>query len=140
MILHCNYEELQSLRAGAQVALDDGGAGGCAIAAPPRVRARVEALLEALDGDLSLATLAEQEACQEAVRAILRCQKAEMDAAVLAAHPADEAAVAAYFDWANTRTVLGRLEEMGRHMRALIEVVSGVPVNDELARTFVFPD
>ncbi len=140
MILHCNYEELQALRSGARIALGDEIGGGCAIAAPSRVRGRVEALVPALDGDLSIATLAEQERHEEAVRAILRCQKEEMDAAVLAEHPAAESAVAAYFDWAHTRAVLGRLEEMGRHMRALIEVMSGGAASDEMARTFIFPD
>ncbi|MEK9508674.1 hypothetical protein V3331_14410 [Gaopeijia maritima] len=140
MILHCNYEELQALRSGAEAALSDDVPGECAIAAPSRVRSRVEALLPTLVGDLSIATLAEQEACEEAVRAILTCQKSEMDAAVLAAHPAAEIAVAAYFDYAHTRAVLGRLEEMGRHMRALIEVVTGGPASDEIALTFAFPD
>lgn len=141
MILHCNYEELQSLRSGARVALGDEGAGVCAVAASTSpLRRRVESLVPTLDGDLSLSTLVEQERCEEAVRAILQCQKAEMDAAVLATHPADESAVAAYFDWAHTRAVLGRLEEMGRHMRALIAVVTGGPVTAEMALTFVFPD
>ena len=140
MILHCNYEELQSFRAGGRVTLGECGPGHGAIAAPSRVRSRVEALLSALDGDLSLATLAEQERWEEAVRAILEGQRVEMAAAVVAEHPAAEAAVAAYFDWAHTRAVLGRLEEMGRHMRALIEVVTGGPATRETARTFVFPD
>ena len=140
MILHCNYEELQSLRSGARTILRGDGAEGCAVAAPPRARARVEALLPTLDGDLSLSTLAEQEACEEAVRTILACQRAEMDAAVLATHPAAESAVAAYFDYAHTRSVLGRLEEMGTHMRALIEVVTGSPADEQASLTFAFPD
>ncbi len=140
MILHCNYEELQALRSGAETVLRGDGPEGFAVAAPPRSRARVEAILPALRGDVSLSTLAEQEACEDAVRTILAVQKAEMDAAVVATHPAAEIAVAAYFDYAHTRSVLGRLEEMGRHMRALIEVVTGAPADEQAALTFAFPD
>lgn len=140
MILHCNYEELQALRSGAETVLRGDGPGGCAVAAPSRARARVEALLPTLDGELSLSTLAEQEACEEAVRTILACARAEMDAAVVATHPAAEDAVAAYFDYAHVRFVLGRLEEMGTHMRALIEVVTGAPADEQAALTFAFPD
>lgn len=140
MILHCNYEELQALRSGAETVLRDDAPAGCAVAAPSRARARVESLVPSLGGDLSLSTLAEQEACEEAVRTILACQKAEMDSAVVATHPAAELAVAAYFDYAHTRSVLGRLEEMGRHMRALIEVVTGAPADEQAALTFAFPD
>ena len=140
MILHCNYEELQALRSGARTILRGDGAVGCAVAAPSQARARVEVLLSALEGDLSLSTLAEQEACEEAVRTILVCQRSEMDAAVLAAHPAAELAVAAYFDYAHTRAVLGRLQDMGSHMRALIEVVTGSPADEQAALTFAFPD
>lgn len=140
MILHCNYEELQALRSGADTVLRGEGPDGCVVAAPSRARARVEALVPTLDGELSLSTLAEQEACEDAIRTILSCQKAEMDAAVVATHPAAELAVAAYFDYAHTRSVLGRLEEMGRHMRALIEVVTGAPADEQVALTFAFPD
>ena len=140
MILHCNYEELQALRSGARTVLDGDGPQGCAVAAPPRARARVENLLSTLEGDLSLATLAEQEACEEAVRTILACALAEMDSLVVTLHPAAEEAVAAYFDYAHVRAVLGRLEEMGSHMRALIEVVTGGPADEQAALTFAFPD
>jgi hypothetical protein len=140
MILHCNYEELQALRSGARTVLDGTGREGCAVAAPSRTRARVETLLASLDGEVSLSTLAEQEACEDAVRTILSCAMAEMDAFVVALHPAAEEAVAAYFDYAHIRSVLGRLEEMGSHMRALIEVVTGGPADEQAALTFAFPD
>lgn len=140
MILHCNYEELTALRSGAGTVLRGDGAGPCAVAAPSRARERVEFLLPALEGDLSLSTLAEQEACEDAVRTILSCLRAEMDTAVVATHPAAEPAVAAYFDYAHVRAVLGRLEEMGVHMRALIEVVTGAPADEQAALTFAFPD
>lgn len=140
MILHCNYEELRALRSGAGTVLRGDGSGPCAVAAPSRARERVEFLLPTLDGDLSLSTLAEQAACEDAVRTILACLHAEMDSAIVATHPAAEPAVAAYFDYAHVRAVLGRLEEMGVHMRALIEVVTGAPADDEVALTFAFPD
>jgi hypothetical protein len=96
--------------------------------------------MPALEGDLSLSTLAEQEACEDAIRTILSCLRAEMDTAVVATHPASEPAVAAYFDYAHVRAVFGRLEEMGVHMRALIEVVTGAPVDEQATLTFAFPD
>ncbi len=140
MILHCNYEELLALRAGADLVLrgHDGRSG--TVVAPAQTQARVESLVSTLHGDISLSTLAEQEACEDAVRAVLAALLAEMDAAVLAAHPAAEPAVVAYFDYAHVRSVLGRLEEMGVHMRALIEVVTGAPVDEQAALTFAFPD
>lgn len=140
MILHCNYEELVALRAGADLVLRDEEAGSSVVVAPSRTRGRVESLLSTLHGDVSLSTLAEQEACEEAVAAILAALLAEMDAAVLAAHPAAEPAVAAYFDYAHVRSVLGRLEDMGVHMRALIEVVTGAPADEQATLTFAFPD
>lgn len=140
MILACNYEELKALRYGARVVLDDGGDSGCAVAAPPEERERIEALLARLDGDLSIGTLQEQRAVEGALRAIVECLHAEMDAAVLATHAADEGAVAAYFEYAHALTVLGRAEEMGAHMRALIEVVTGDSADDQMAAGFAFPD
>ena len=141
MILQCNYEELRALRLGARVFLGAGEeAGVCAVAAPPEERERVEALLPRLDGDVGVSTLADQIALESAVEAIVGCLRAEMEAHVVATHPADEVAVAAYFDFAHALAVLGRLREMGSEMRALIEVVTGAPADEHLTTVFRFPD
>lgn len=140
MILQCNYEELRALRAGADLVLRADASQPCAVLAPPAERAQVEALVPALEGDVSMATLAEQAAVEVAVRTIVDCLRADMEAAVVATHPADELAVASYFDFAHGLAVLARLEEMGDHMRALIEIVTGSPPDAALAASFAFPD
>lgn len=142
MILRVNYEEMQALRAGARTFLarrHEGTASGGVIA-PPERRARVEALVGRLDGDLSFGTLEELRQAEVAVAAIVAALRVEMEAAVLAAHPADESAVAAYFDFAHALTVARRLEEMGGEMEAMIELVTGERPSAESARTFRFPD
>ena len=141
MLLHCNFEEMTALAHGARSFLSrDDGEGGGAVAAPPRARSAVEALLPRLHGDIGVETLADQEAVERALAAIVEHLHDEMDAAVLAAHAADEDAVAAYFDYAHSLTVLSRAREMGREMRAVIELVSGSEPTPELALTFQFPD
>jgi hypothetical protein len=140
VILQCNYEELRALRQGADVALRPATPHLGAVAAPPAERAQVEALVPLLEGDVSVGTLAEQRDVEGGVRTIVTCLLAEMDAAVVAAHPADESAVSAYFDYAHALGVLARLEEMGDHMRALIEIVTGTPPDDVVAASFAFPD
>jgi hypothetical protein len=108
--------------------------------APPEHRARVEALLPLLDGDLTLGTLAEIRGVAAGVGAILEYLRAEMEATVVATHAADESAVAAYFDFAHVLTVWHRLHEMASEMEALIELVTGEHPDAETARTFRFPD
>lgn len=138
MILTCNYEELQALRRGGELLArgdvarswsDEGVVleGGLA-----RARGRFEWLQPQLTGDLSVATLGEQVDLEAAIRDLVQVLRAEMHSEVLAAHPADEGAVAAYFDYAHALSVLGRLREIGDSMRAVAELVGGV----ELA----FPD
>jgi len=141
MILHCNYEELEALRFGARTVLDEERGGDmCAVAAPSRTRARVEALVPRLEGDLLVETLSDQRHVEEAVEAIVGCLRSVMEARVLDTHPAHEDAVAAYFDFAHTQVVLARVQHLGGEMEAMIELVTGTPVDDELATDFVFPD
>lgn len=139
MILHCNYEEIQALRAGARNVLDPHPQGP-AVGLTEARRAGVEALLPQLEGDMSFHTLAEQRRVEASVGAIVESLRLEMDAHVVATHPAHEVAVAAYFDYAHALAVLGRLREVGRRMEAMIEVVSGGRPDDTLVREFVFPD
>lgn len=140
MILRFNYEELTALRAGAQVFLDRREASGGGVMAPVEERARVEALLPRLDGDVSLDTLEEVRRVQAAVGAITAVLQAEMEESVLATHPAGERAVSAYFDFAHVFTVSNRLSEMASEMEALIELVTGEPATAETAGSFHFPD
>lgn len=141
MILRVNYEEIQALRAGARMFLAQAGSvGRGAVLAPTESRARVEALVARLEGDLSLGTLEELRKVQTGVAAIVESLRVEMESAVLAAHPADEAAVAAYFDFAHGLAVASRLREMAEEMEALIELVTGEAPSLESARSFRFPD
>lgn len=140
VILYCNYEELSALKSGVRTLLEGASGDPCAVAAPPTSRATIEALLPRLAGDLTVSTLLEQERLESAVQAIVECLRVEMEQAVLASHPADETAVAAYFEFAHARAVLERVEGLGREMTALIELVTGGAPTPELARTFQFPD
>lgn len=140
MILYISYEEMRALQQGAHALLHEDGRGGCAVAAPPEVRARVEALEERLAGDLGVSTLAEQRATAAAVAAIVDCLRTEMEALVGDTHPAHEGAVAAYFDFAHGLSVLTRLRELGSEMEAMIEVVTGRPADGQAAAAFQFPD
>ena len=141
MILHVNYEELRALKVGARIVLgQERAVGEGAVMAPPESRAMVEALAPRLDGDLSVASLHDLRRVRGAVVAIVTSLRAEMEAAVLATHPAEESAVAAYFDFAHGLTVAHRLQEMEAEMEAMIELVTGSPPSADALRTFRFPD
>jgi hypothetical protein len=141
VILHFNYEEIQALKAGARVYLGEGGVSSpSAVLAPSETRARVEALVPRLAGDISLHTLAELRAVQVAVSAVVEGLRVQMESMVLATHAADEDAVSAYFDFAHGFTVLHRIDELAEEMEAMIELVTGESPSAEAARTFQFPD
>lgn len=140
MILAFNYEEVTALTYGARAYLGEPFEGESPVAAPSEARVAVEALLPRLVGDTSLRTLAEQEAMERAVRTIVEHLRNAMAVEVLATHPAAEEAVSAYFDYAHSLAVLGRLVEMGVEMRALVEVMTGCSPDTPAAREFVFPD
>ena len=140
MIVHCNFEELTALKAGARQVLDGYVPEQGIIAAPPEEREQVAALMPRLGGDFSVTTLAEQRSLLHAVAIIVGILRIEMESVVTANHPAHEVAVSAYFDFAHAFSVQGRLYEAGLEMEALVELVTGGPVTEELARDFVFPD
>ncbi|MDH3206378.1 MAG: hypothetical protein OEO79_07190 [Gemmatimonadota bacterium] len=141
MILHFNYEEIQALRAGARSYLGDVRApSSSAVLAPAEGRARVEALLPRLQGDLSFSTLGELRAVQGAVESLVESLRILMETTVLATHAADEDAVSAYFDFAHGLTVSNRISDIAAEMEAMIELVTGEPPSAEAARTFRFPD
>jgi hypothetical protein len=140
LILTVNYEEMQALRAGAQNLLSEDAEGPCAVLAPPEDKAAVIDLLSRLEGDISVQNLEELRSTERAIGTILECLRVEMEMSVVAAHPADEFAVSAYFEFAHVLSVARRLEEMADEMAALIEVVTGGPVTAESVRGFQFPD
>ncbi len=140
MILQLNFEEIRALRSGGRSFLEGVAEPLSPVIAPPESRARVEALLPRLEGDLSVSTLAEVQSVAGAVDAIVEYLLVEMETMVLATHAADEDAVAAYFDFAHALTVSRRLAEMAQEMVALIELVTGQPVSEESRRSFLFPD
>lgn len=141
MILRCNYEEVEALRGGARALLDrSSGSSSIIVLAPAESRARVEALVPRLRGDLSLSTLADLRAVQIGVDAIVDHLREEMEMHVLAAHPADESAVNAYFAFAHALAVASRVSELATEMEAIFELVTGGSPSAEAARTFRFPD
>ncbi len=139
VIVTCSYEELNALRSGADGLLDPGPSAGAADT-PNTTRVALEFLLTRISGDLSLSTLAEQMEAEHAVQVIVGHFRSEMELYVLSAHPAAEASVAAYFDFAHALTVLERIRVAGEEMRILVEVVTGTPADGGTIRTFVFPD
>ena len=140
MIVHCNFEELTALKAGADQVLEGYTPEQGLIAAPPEERERVAALMPRLDGDFSVTTLAEQRSLLHAVSIVVEMLRVEMESMVATNHPAHEVAVSAYFDFAHAFSVQTRLYQAGLEMEALVELVTGGPVTDKLARDFAFPD
>ena len=140
MILHCNYEELTALKAGARVLLHRAEADSERARLSPRLRADVENLLPLLDGDISLSTLGEVLSVERAVIAIVRHMRVDMETKVVVTHPAEEGAVAAYFDFAHGFVVEHRVREMAAEMEALIELVTGEEPTREAVGSFDFSD
>ena len=140
MILHCTFEELAALSAGAERVLAEAGDASVAVAAPPEVVANLEALGPRLIGDLTINTLAESRSIARAVAYVLSDLKARMDGFILNEHPASERTVQAYFEYAHVLSVEDRLRRIGDQMAALIELMTGAPPDEQSARTFAFPD
>lgn len=140
MILYCNYEELTALKAGTRVLLDRAEADSERARLSPRLRADVENLLPLLDGDISLSTLGEVLSVERAVIAIVRHMRVDMETKVVVTHPAEEGAVAAYFDFAHGFVVEHRVREMAAEMEALIELVTGEEPTREAVGSFDFSD
>ncbi len=138
MIVSLSYEEITSLRDGAELALEPAPGGG-AVAAPAEELALVEAL-RTTPGDLSLYTLAEQRDVQRALELILAAARERMDVLVLAQHVGSEEAVTAYFEYAHVLTVLERVRVVGRRMTAIIELVTGRAPTPASSADVTFPD
>ncbi len=140
MILRCNYEETQALRHGAASVLGVDPSISCTLDPTIEGRFQVEALLPRLTGDLSLGTLGDLADVQAAVTTIVACLEAEMKSVVVQSHPSDEGAVDAYFEFAHAFAVLSRIQELKQEMEAVIELVLGRAPDEEIVRTFQFPD
>ena len=140
MILHCTFEELSALSAGAERVLAEAGSGATVIVAPPEVVADVEVLLPQLTGDISLNTLAAQQSVARAITYIVAELKQRMDTAIIEEHAASEFAVGGYFEYAHALTIQDRVQRMGAEMAAMIELMTGRAPTAETIREFEFPD
>jgi hypothetical protein len=140
VILHCTFEELSALAAGTQRVLSEADHSAVVVAAPPQVVADLESLSRRLTGDLTVVTLAEQRSIARAAAYILSDLKHRMDATIIAEHPASEATVQAYFEYAHVLAFEDRLRRIGDEMSAIIELMTGGTPTDESARSITFPD
>ena len=139
MILHCTFEELSALSAGAERVLASVES-QANVAAPPESVADLEALYPRLRGDITINTLAEQRRVEGALEFLLEELRQRMEQTVLTLYVGADDAVNAYFDFANVLTVRERVIGMGREMVALIELMTGEPPTEESARVITFPD
>lgn len=137
MILQVSYEEVTAMNSAAERVLSS--TGGVAVLAPPEVMEELEARLP-LPGDVSVSTLAQQERLEAAVEYVLDHLKRRMDAIITDQYVGSDDSVNAYFDYAYVLTVRKRLADVGREMRAMIEVMTGEPPTKESAEAIGFPD
>jgi hypothetical protein len=136
VILHCNFEELRALAAASELIVADSHGQAGAVAAPPESLVMVEQLLPRLTGDMSIETLPDQRLVQKAVHFLVGDLHRRLDERIIEAHPADEEAVALFFDYGHSRSVLHRLELMGAEMEAIVELIGG----GAAAAGMTFPD
>lgn len=121
MILHCNFEELRALESASEAILADRHP----VAGAPDGTAMVEQLLPRLNADFSIDTLLDQRRVAAAVRFVCGDLQRRLDERIIESSPADEDAVALYFDYGHSRTVLHRLELMGAEMEAIADLIGG---------------
>lgn len=141
MILQCDFEEMQALRAGAYLVQQAEEEGWPEILDPsPDAVEAAERFHELRDGELSVATLAEVERLVGAVALISDTFDERLRTIILEREPSDEEAVALYFDWARAQRVLHRLGTMYDDMHALIELMTGESPTADTAASVTFPD
>jgi len=138
MILYCSFEELSALSASIERVLDAADTGG--VAAPPDVLPDLEALAPRLTGDIDVDSLAVQQSIERAVGHLLADARDRLDDTILQQYPAAEAAVQAYFDYANLLSVHDRIARIGEEMQALIELMTGKPPSEETAGSISFEE
>lgn len=125
MILTISYEELQALHSGAHNLLDDRSSAVGTLPVPRETLVQVALLEEELGSYMSIDTLEEQQRIRSAVQAVCDRLHSQMEEAVLESHPADEEAVAQYFNYAHCFGVLGRVDEIGAQLEAMRSVMRG---------------
>ena len=139
MILHCNFEELRALASGGEAVVTAAEASSTsAVSAPAEGVANVELLLPRLTGDFSIDTLDEQRRVRSAVGLICDDLRTRMDQKVIDFNPAHEEAVALYFEYAHSRSVLHRVDQIGAEMTGIIDLITGG--HPELGGSITFPD
>lgn len=125
MILHCNFEELRALASASEAIVGEVHAHRGGVAAPPEGLVLVEQLQPRLTGDMSIETLEDQRRVQGAVSYIVDDLHRRLDDKIIEFNPANEEAVALYFDYGHSRTVLHRLDQMGAEMEAIVALIGG---------------
>jgi hypothetical protein len=140
VILHCSFEELTAMAAGAERVLGLVTHGGGGVAAPPEELADLEAFAPQLVGDISINSLGEQRSYERAVVLLIREARERMHESILQQHVAAEEAVSAYFDFGHLITVHRRLVALGHEMAAMIEVMTGELPDAPAADRIHFPD
>ncbi|MFP4624485.1 MAG: hypothetical protein ACOC3J_02325 [Gemmatimonadota bacterium] len=135
MILRLSFEEITAMNSAARRMLGGPGEGG--VLAPPAALAALESRVP-LEGDISLATVADQLRLLRAVDLVLAHLKRRMDALVVEQYVGSEDAVNAYFDYANVLAVRAKLAEVGEEMEAILELITGESGSGEA--DIVFPD
>lgn len=139
MILHCNFEELRALTAASELIVAEAHGRSGAVAAPPESVGMVEQLIPRLTGDFSIETIDDQRRVHGAVSYIVEDLHRRLDAKIIeTSNPANEEAVALYFDYGHSRTVLHRLDHMRAEMAAIIDLISGG--NPAAGSGITFPD
>ena len=139
MILHCTFEELRALAsAGESVVSAAEAASAGAVSAPAEGVAKVEMLLPRLTGDFSIDTLDEQRRVRHAVSVIVNDLHSRLDQTIIEYNPAHEEAVALYFDYGHSRSVLHRLDLIGAEMEAMVDLITGG--RPDLGGSITFPD
>jgi hypothetical protein len=137
MILRMSFEEVTALNAATQRLLSTSDGGG--VAAPPEVLAELAAHVPA-QGDISVLTLAQQSRLVRGLDVVLEYLKGRMDALIVELYVGADDAVNAYFDYANVLTLRARVDEMGREMVALIELMTGSAPTPETSEQVTFLD
>jgi hypothetical protein len=140
VILYLSFEELTALSAEAERVLDATSATGGGIAAPPQFLAEVEHFARLLVGDVNVSNLEQQRTMHRVVEHLLQRCRVRMDETIVAEHPAAEAAVAAYFDYAHVLAASDRLDHIGAEMTALVRLMTGEDPASETASRFSFPE
>jgi hypothetical protein len=125
LILHCNFEELRALASASEAIVGEVYAHRGGVAAPPEGLVLVEQLQPRLTGDMSIETLEDQRRVQGAVSYIVEDLHRRLDDKIIEFNPANEEAVALYFDYGHSRTVLYRLDQMGAEMEAIVALIGG---------------